>query len=84
MLVIREEIAAARPDLVQEVFRLFRASKEAANLPPPAEGLDPLRFGVEAVRRSLEVVIGYAAKQKLIPRAVAVDELFSGATRGLA
>ncbi|MFY9733564.1 MAG: hypothetical protein WAL02_00310 [Rhodoplanes sp.] len=84
MLVIRQEIAAARPDLVQEVFCLFRASKEAANLPPPAEGLDPLRFGVEAVRRSLEVVIGYAAKQTLIPRAVAVDELFSGATRGLA
>jgi 4,5-dihydroxyphthalate decarboxylase len=65
------------------VFRLFRASKEAAGLASPAEGLDPLRIGVEAVRRSLEVVIGYAAKQKLIPRAVAVDELFSGATRGL-
>lgn len=83
MLVIREEIAAARPDLVGEVFRLFRASKEAANLPPPAEGLDPLRFGVEGVRRSLEVVIGYAAKQKLIPRAVAVNELFSDAMRAL-
>jgi 4,5-dihydroxyphthalate decarboxylase len=83
MLVIREEIAAARPDLVREVFRLFRASKEAANLPPPAEGLDPLRFGVEGVRRSFDVVIGYAAKQKLIPRAVAVDELFSDAMRAL-
>lgn len=76
MLVIREEIAAARPDLVREVFRLFRASKEAAGL-PPADGLDPLRFGVEGVRRSLEAVIGYAAKQKLIPHPFTVDELFS-------
>ena len=75
MLVIREEIAAARPDLVREVYRLFRASKEAAGL--PSDGLDPLRFGVEGVRRSLEAVIGYAAKQKLIPHPFTVDELFS-------
>jgi len=84
MLVIRDEIAGARPDLVQEVFRLFRASKEAAGLVPVSDRLDPLRFGVEGVRRSLEVVIGYAAKQKLIPRPFAADELFSDAMRSLA
>jgi 4,5-dihydroxyphthalate decarboxylase len=75
MLVIREQIAAARPDLAAEVVRLFRASKEAARLPPPDDGLDPLRFGVEANRRSLE--------QALIPRRFAVDELFADSMRGL-
>jgi 4,5-dihydroxyphthalate decarboxylase len=83
MLVIRNTLAAARPDLVAEVFRLFRASREAARLPPVDDGLDPLRFGVEANRRSLEVVIDYAAKQKLIPRRFSVDELFADTTRGL-
>jgi 4,5-dihydroxyphthalate decarboxylase len=33
--------------------------------------------------RSLEVIIGYAAQQKLIPRAYAVDELFDDVTPGL-
>ncbi len=83
MLVIRDTLAAARPDLVAEIFRLFRASKEAAGLPPPDDGLDPLRFGIEATRRSLEIVIEYAARQKLIPRRFTVDELFADTTRGL-
>jgi 4,5-dihydroxyphthalate decarboxylase len=84
MLAIRKTLATARPDLVQEVLRLFRASKEAARLPTSEEGLDPLRFGVEANRRSLEIVIDYAAKQKLIPHPLTVNELFSDATRLLA
>ena len=33
------------------------------------------------MRRSLELIIGYCAQQKLIPRAFAVDELFDDVTR---
>ena len=47
------------------------------------EGRDPLPFGVEPLRRSLEVVIDYALAQKLIPRRYAVDELFDPRTRDL-
>lgn len=36
--------------------------------------------GVE-VRRSLEMIIGYAAQQGLIPRIFAVEELFDDLTR---
>lgn len=83
MLAIREPLAAARPDIVREVFRLFRASNAAAGLPQPEDGLDPLRFGVEANRRSLETIIAYAVKQKLIPHLVTVDDLFTDAARRL-
>jgi 4,5-dihydroxyphthalate decarboxylase len=47
-------------------------------------GIDPLPFGVEALRRSLEVVTDYAFAQKLIPKKFAVDDLFDSRTRSLA
>jgi 4,5-dihydroxyphthalate decarboxylase len=83
MLVIREGLAKARPDVVREVYRLFREAKEAAFAQSGAPALDPWRFGIEANRRSLEIVIDYALKQGLIPRRIAVDELFSDTMRAL-
>lgn len=75
LVVIRESIAKERPDVVGEVYRMLRESRAAA----PWTGepiLDPLRFGIEANRKALEVIIGYADQQKLIPRKYTVDELF--------
>ena len=75
MMVVREAIAKTRPDIVQEMYRLLQESRRAA--PPPAGGLlDPWRFGIEANRRSLEIVIDYSFRQKLIARKFSVDELF--------
>ena len=77
MMVVREAIAKSRPDIVQEIYRMLQESRRAA--PPPAGGLlDPWRFGVEENRRSLEIVIDYSFRQKLIPRKFSVDELFGG------
>jgi len=82
MMVVREAIAKTRPDIVQEIYRVLQESRRAA--PPPAGGLlDPWRFGVEENRRSLEIVIDYSFRQKLIPRKFSVDELFDDFTRGL-
>jgi 4,5-dihydroxyphthalate decarboxylase len=75
MMVIRESIADARPDVVREVYRLLRESAAAANI--------PLRFGVEAVRKSLETIIRYSEEQGLIPRRFSVDDLFNDLTRAL-
>lgn len=83
MVVVREEIARAGPDVVAEIFRLLRESKEAAKLPESGTALDPLRFGVEPNRRSLELIIDYCLRQRLIPRRFSVDELFDDATRAL-
>jgi 4,5-dihydroxyphthalate decarboxylase len=82
MVVVREELSRSRPDVVKEVFRTVYESKKAAGLPDSGE-LDPYRFGVEACRPILEIIIDYCFQQKLIPRRVAVDELFDDNTRAL-
>lgn len=74
LAVIREEIARSRPDVVREVYRVLKESRAAAALPTGAD--DPLRFGISAIRRSLEQINTYAVEQKLIPRAFSADELF--------
>jgi 4,5-dihydroxyphthalate decarboxylase len=82
LMVIRETIAKSRPDLVKEIYRMLRESRRAA--PPPEGGpLDPWRFGIEANRRSLETIIDYSFRQKLIPRRFTVDELFDDGMRAL-
>ena len=45
--------------------------------------LDPYRFGVEACRPILEIIIDFCRQQKLIPRPISVDELFDDTTRAL-
>jgi 4,5-dihydroxyphthalate decarboxylase len=81
MVVVRESIARARPDVVKEVVRLLHESMLAAKLPGTGTPLDPLRFGVEANRRTLEIIIDFTFRQGLIPRRYSVDELFDDATR---
>ena len=82
MMVVRDAISKSRPDLIKEVYRVLRDSRRAA--PPPEGGsADPWRFGVEANRRSLEIIISYSFRQKLISRMFSVDELFDDCTRAL-
>lgn len=79
MMVIRESVAQSRPDVVREVYHLLKESAAAA----PSANPGALRFGVEAVRKSLEASIAYSEQQGLIPRRFAVDELFDDVTRSL-
>jgi len=82
MMVVPDAISKSRPDLIKEVYRVLRESRRAA--PPPEGGsADPWRFGVEANRRSLEIIINYSFRQKLISRMFSVDELFDDCTRAL-
>jgi 4,5-dihydroxyphthalate decarboxylase len=83
MLVIREQLAQTRPDVVREVYRMFREAKEASFSETGVPQLDPLRFGIEANRASLEIVIRFAVKQGLLPHRFTVDELFSDTMRTL-
>src|SRR5438876_2976620 len=82
MVVVREELSRSRPDVVQDVFRQLHDSKQGAGL-PDAGALDPYRFGVEACRPVLEVIIDYCGRQRLLPRRLSVDELFDDTTRAL-
>jgi 4,5-dihydroxyphthalate decarboxylase len=99
MVVLTKSIVDAYPWLPQELFDLLKAGKsryldrlaadgaedddEAFRLRLLERGIDPLPFGVEPLRRSLEVVIDYAYVQELIPRRYAVDDLFDPRLRGL-
>jgi len=83
MVVVREALSRERPDVVREVFRKLHASKDAAGL-PDAGALDPYRFGLEACRPILEVIIDFCWEQQLLPRRLAVDDLFDDTTRTLA
>ncbi len=82
MLVIRSELSRARPEVVREVFRLCRESRDAAVRAGNRNAAE-LQFGVEPNRRSLETIIGMAYEQKLIPRRFSVDELFDETTAAL-
>src|ERR1700694_1612745 len=77
MVVVSEALSKSHPEAVREVFRMLQES--AAHAPAG----DPTRFTPDEMRRSLELIIKYAAQQELIPRAFAVDELFDDLTRTL-
>ncbi len=82
MLVIRSELSRTRPDVVREVFRLFKASRDAAVKGGNKQAAQ-LHFGLEAARAPLETIIGFAVQQGLIPRRYSVEELFDDTTRDL-
>jgi 4,5-dihydroxyphthalate decarboxylase len=79
MIVIKESITKDRPDVVREVHRTLKESAAAC----PSKSVPALRFGVEAVRKSLETIIRYSERQRLIPHRFPVDELFNDVTRSL-
>jgi 4,5-dihydroxyphthalate decarboxylase len=75
MVVVKQELSERHPDIVREVHRLLSES---------ANGVaDAPHFNPDEMRRSLEMIIGYAAQQGLIPRAYVVDELFDDVMRAL-
>jgi 4,5-dihydroxyphthalate decarboxylase len=74
MVVVTEELARAKPDAVAELYRLLESGKQAAG--PAKGGLDTTPFGKEANRPCLELLMTYAVQQRLIPRPLAVDDLW--------
>jgi 4,5-dihydroxyphthalate decarboxylase len=73
MVVVRADLAAERPGLTDDLFDLFARAKK--NAPQPA-GIDMTPIGLPANQRALELVTRYAYDQGLIPRRLAVSELF--------
>ena len=83
MVIVREKIAKERPEIVQEIFRVFKDARQADKAAPTGVQ-DPYRFGVEANRAALERIIDYSVKQQMIPKKISVDSLFDDVTRRLA
>jgi len=75
MVVVTDALARTQPEAVAEFYRLLEAGKARADLPKAGE-IDATPFGREANRPCLEMLIGYAVQQNLIPRRLSVDELW--------
>jgi 4,5-dihydroxyphthalate decarboxylase len=75
MVVVSQPLSERHPEIVREVHRLLAQSANASPAAP--------RFNPDEMRRSLKMIIDFTVQQGLIPRAVAVDELFDDVTRAL-
>jgi 4,5-dihydroxyphthalate decarboxylase len=91
---IKTELLRAHPWLGVELFALFKeAKRRAAPSVAPAGsakaklreliGGDLLPYGMAPNRKAIEMLLGFAAEQKLTPRAYAIDELFDASTLAL-
>ncbi|MGE3248113.1 MAG: phosphate ABC transporter substrate-binding protein [Beijerinckiaceae bacterium] len=79
MLVVTQKLAQERPELVREIYALFRQAKAQAPADPSQPDLRPV--GIEAISPSLQVVVDLAHHQKLIPEKFGLDQLFADARR---
>jgi 4,5-dihydroxyphthalate decarboxylase len=68
VVVVKDALLATHPWLADELMRLFSASRQLVDNAVP--------YGIAANRPAIELLMRYAAEQKLIPRAYSVDELF--------
>ena len=101
LMVIKDEVLAAHPDLAEGVFNAFVESKRiylqrlnARQIEKPTviDAMhqrvmeitgDPLPYGIAPNRPVLEDLIGHALKQRIITRALSIDELFASSTRDM-
>jgi 4,5-dihydroxyphthalate decarboxylase len=75
MICVREDLAEARPELIEELMRMFR---EAAALARSEAGAVPPSPGRGAIDSALELAARYASEQGLTPRQLTLDEVWSG------
>jgi 4,5-dihydroxyphthalate decarboxylase len=96
LVVIKDEVLAAHPEVAAGVFRAFEESKNlyveklrTGTIEKPTAvddlhrrvmeitGKDPLPYGIEPNRKTLEELVGYATAQGILTKPVSVDELFA-------
>jgi 4,5-dihydroxyphthalate decarboxylase len=75
MVVTTDELMQAQPQAIADFYRLLEESKKAAGL-PKADEIDTVKFGREENRPCLEMLVGYAEQQKLLPGRLSVEELW--------
>ena len=97
LLVVKDAALASHPGLATELFRLFNEAR-SQYLPRLRSGAagdrslrkmaqtvggDPLPYGFESSRKTLETFIRFNVDQKVIPEAVAPEDLFVPETLAL-
>ncbi len=79
LLVVRRDLAVARPDVIRDLWRMIRSAKPARTGDRDMDDCDMAPLGVDAVRPALEMMLRYCEQQQLLPRRFAVDEVFAEA-----
>jgi 4,5-dihydroxyphthalate decarboxylase len=79
MFAVHKDLPKERPDVVKQIFEALKESKAKAGLPKAGE-IDQLPMGLEACRKSLELVTRYAYEQKIVKKLYKVEELFDDVT----
>ena len=96
LVVVKDELLQANPDLAGRVFDAFAEAKDlyverlrggAIEDPTPTDrmyervleitGRDPLPYGIEPNRSTIEKLIDHAVSQKILDRRPDVDDLFA-------
>jgi len=93
VVVVRDDLLSAHPHLGPDIFDAFAEAKrlylERGQLDAThtrvmeITGRDPLPYGIEPNRQTLEEVIQAALDQGIITRRVTVEDLFAANTHGL-
>jgi len=81
LFCVDKELADTRPDVIREIYRMLKETKAA--MPPSTEGIDFFPFGVDALKKPIDMAMEYCVEQKIIPRKFSVDELFDATARSL-
>jgi 4,5-dihydroxyphthalate decarboxylase len=81
LFCVDKELADTRPDVIREIYRMLKETKAA--MPPSTEGIDFFPFGVDALKKPIEMAMEYCVEQKIIPRKFSMDELFDATARSL-
>ena len=83
ILVVKESLAKAHPEVVREIYRMFVESKKlgAPAVPPGEPDSRPLGYAVN--KANFALAAKYAWQQRTISREIDVDEMFDATTRTL-
>jgi 4,5-dihydroxyphthalate decarboxylase len=92
-VVVKDELLQANPWLAESLFNAWNAAKEAWLSKASAEDLatarggivegDPFPYGINKNRKAMETIIRYANEQKILPKQLAVEEVFAAGTANL-
>jgi len=75
VVVMKRGAADAHPESVAGVYQLLKQGKRAV-APEAGELPGALPDGIDSLRRPMEMILAACDEQKLLPRALTVDELF--------
>jgi 4,5-dihydroxyphthalate decarboxylase len=81
MIAVKSSLSQAQPEVVREVYRMLKASREQSG--EPHTPIDFTPFGFERNRRNVEVALDCAWRHGILATRLRVDDLFDDVTRNL-